>query len=292
MACKMPQMRRSRAALLLCVSCLPLAAWPCAAAAGEPIVPPEPAEASAPAEPAVPVYGYQVVHVYPHDPHAFTEGLFYLDGFLYEGTGLNGQSGVRKEDLASGRVLQERVLPARYFGEGIVNWQTHLIELTWKAQVGFVYDLATFRPQRQFHYQGEGWGLTQNGRWLIMSDGTPELRYLDPQTLTEVGRLLVTYQGHPIRDLNELEWVKGQIFANVWQTNWIVRIDPDSGAVVGLIDLSGLLPAADRIPGQTDVLNGIAYDARGDRLFVTGKNWPELFQIRLRREPHARGPQP
>ena len=248
--------------------------------------------AAAHCDAAVAVYGYDVVHVYPHDPHAFTEGLFYLDGYLYESTGLNGQSSIRREDLRTGQVLQQRALSARYFGEGIVNWQTHLIELTWKAQVGFVYDLASFQPQRQFSYQGEGWGLTQNGRWLIMSDGTPELRYLDPQTLEPIGQLLVTYEGHPLQLLNELEWVKGQIYANVWQTNWIVQIDPDSGEVRGLIDLNGLLPAADRVPGQTDVLNGIAYDARTDRLFITGKNWPKLFQIRLRLEPHAHAPQP
>ncbi len=240
------------------------------------------------AAPAVPIYGYDVVHVYPHDTHAFTEGLFYLDGYLYESTGLKGQSSIRKERLETSQVLQQLDISAAYFGEGIVNWDDHLVELTWQAQVGFVYDLATFRQQRQFSYQGEGWGLTQNGRWLIMSDGTPELRYLDPQTLTVAGELLVTYEGRPLRNLNELEWVKGEIYANVWETDWIVRIDPDSGAVVGLIDLRGLLPDADRVPGQTDVLNGIAYDARGDRLFVTGKNWPKLFQIRL----HRRGPEP
>jgi glutaminyl-peptide cyclotransferase len=247
----------------------------------------------APAPPAeVPVYGYDVVHVYPHDPHAFTEGLFYLNGYLYESTGLNGQSSIRKEELASGRVLQERQIPDRYFGEGIVNWQTHLIELTWKAQVGFVYDLATLKPLQQFSYLGEGWGLTQNGRWLIMSDGTPELRFLDPATLQTVGELQVTYQGRPLRQLNELEWVKGEIYANIWQTNWIARIDPDSGEVKGLINLSGLLPASDFVPGQTDVLNGIAYDAQTDRLFVTGKNWPKLFQIHLHRERQVTPPPP
>jgi glutaminyl-peptide cyclotransferase len=147
-----------------------------------------------------------------------------------------------------------------------------------------VYDLATLREQSQFSYRGEGWGLTQNGRWLIMSDGTPQLRFLDPTTLAEAGRLEVTYEGQPLRNLNELEWVRGEIYANVWQTDWIARIDPDSGAVVGLVDLRGLLPADERVAGQTDVLNGIAYDAQGDRLFVTGKNWPRLFQIRLQRK--------
>jgi len=236
--------------------------------------------------PTVPVYGYDIVHTYPHDTHAFTEGLFYLNGYLYESTGLNGHSSIRKERL-DGKVVHQIKVPSKYFGEGIVNWDHHLVALTWKANVGFVYDLATLRLLHRFNYPGEGWGLTQNGRRIIMSDGTPQLRFLNPQTLQETGRLQVTYQGRPLRNLNELEWVKGQIFANVWQTNWIVRIDPDSGAVVGLIDISGLLHSADITPGQTDVPNGIAYDARGDRLFVTGKNWPKLFEIRLHRKRSA-----
>ena len=236
---------------------------------------------------AVPVYGYQIVHSYPHDTHAFTEGLFYLNGDLYESTGLNGQSELRRERLTTGQVLQRIALPERYFGEGIVNWGSRLIQLTWRAGTGFVYDLASLQLQRQFTYDGEGWGLTQNGRWIIMSDGTPQLRFLDPQTLAEAGRLQVTYQGRPLRNLNELEWVRGEIYANIWQTDWIARIDPDSGAVVGLIDLSGLLPPGERVAGQTDVLNGIAYDAQGNRLFVTGKDWPRLFQIRLQRKAGA-----
>jgi glutaminyl-peptide cyclotransferase len=233
---------------------------------------------------AVPIYGYQIVHSYPHDTHAFTEGLFYLNGELYESTGLNGQSSVRRESLTTGKVLQQIRLPARYFGEGIVNWGPRLVQLTWQGETGFIYDLSTLGQQGQFSYRGEGWGLTQNGRWIIMSDGTAELRFLDPDTMSEAGRLAVTYEGRPLHNLNELEWVRGQIYANVWQTDWIARIDPDSGNVVGLIDLRGLLASSDRVPGQTDVLNGIAYDARGDRLFVTGKNWPRLFQIRLQRK--------
>ena len=248
--------------------------------------PSAPAAAAEPGAAAVPVYGYDIVHTYPHDTHAFTEGLFYLNGFLYESTGLNGHSSIRKERL-DGKVVKQIEVPSKYFGEGIVNWKTHLVALTWKAKVGFVYDLATFKLQHRFNYRGEGWGLTQNGRWIIMSDGTPELRFLDPDTLQEAGRLQVTYQGRPLRYLNELEWVKGQIYANIWQTNWIVRIDPGSGAVVGLIDISGLLTRADITPGQTDVPNGIAYDAKDDRLFVTGKNWPKLFEIRLHLERSA-----
>ncbi len=237
---------------------------------------------AAPAHTSVPVYGYEVVHVYPHDVHAFTEGLFYLNGFLYESTGLEGESSIRKVRLETGKVVQRIDVEAQYFGEGIVNWQHHLISLTWKSQVGFVYDLTTLKREREFHYSGEGWALTHDGTHLIMSDGTAQLRYLDPVTLAETRRLTVTYEGAPVRNLNELEWVDGEIYANLWQTNLIVRIDPATGAVVGVINLTGLLSPADIVPGQTDVLNGIAYDAARRRLFVTGKNWPKLFEIRLR----------
>lgn len=230
---------------------------------------------------AVPVYAYDVVHTYPHDPGAFTEGLFYLNGFLYESTGLERHSSIRKVRLETGEVVQKRDIAAEYFGEGIVNWQGHLISLTWKSQLGFVFDLASFKLLRQFHYQGEGWALTQDGKQIIMSDGTAELRYLNPKTLLETKRLAVTLDGKPVTQLNELEWVKGEILANVWGTNWIVRIDPGTGHVVGLIDLSGLLGPDERAPGPDSVLNGIAYDARHDRLFVTGKNWPKLFEVRL-----------
>lgn len=230
---------------------------------------------------AVPIYGYDVVHTYPHDPTAFTEGLFYLNGFLYESTGLEQHSSIRKVRLETGEVVQKIDVPAQYFGEGIVNWKGHLISLTWKSHLGFVRDLATFKVQRQFQYEGEGWALTQDGKQILMSDGTPEIRLLNPQTLKPSGRILVTLEGKPVSNLNELEWVKGEIYANVWQTNVIVRIDPHTGDVVGLINMAGLLSPSDVINGQTDVLNGIAYDAKGDRLFVTGKNWPKLFEIRL-----------
>ncbi len=232
---------------------------------------------------AVPTYGIDVIHTYPHDPTAFTEGLFYLDGYLYESTGLEQRSTIRKVKLETGEVLQKLDIPPQFFGEGIVNWHSHLISLTWKSQVGFVFDLATFKQHRQFHYTGEGWALTQDGRQILMSDGTPQIRLLNPRTLEETGRITVNLDGKPIRYINELEWVKGEIYANVWQTDWILRIDPHDGRVVGLINLAGLLKSSDRTPGQTDVLNGIAYDAKGDRLFVTGKNWPKLFEIRLRR---------
>jgi glutaminyl-peptide cyclotransferase len=245
------------------------------------------ASSCAPSQRQVVDYGYEVVHTYPHDPSAFTEGLFYLDGFLYESTGLEGQSSVRKVRLETGEVLQKYDLPVQYFGEGIVNWKQRLIQLTYRTQVGFVYDLATFALQRQFEYPGEGWALTQDGKRIIMSDGTSELRFWDPDTFKELGRITVTEESYPVKNVNELEWIKGEIYANVWTTDRIIRIDPDSGKVVGRVDLSGILSAADRNDGQTDVLNGIAYDAKLDRIFVTGKKWPKLFEIRLVRKPAA-----
>jgi glutaminyl-peptide cyclotransferase len=237
---------------------------------------------------AVPVYDYEVVHVYPHDPEAFTEGLFYLNGFLYESTGLEHHSSIRKVRLQTGEVLERHDIPGQYFGEGIVNWGSRLLELTWQSKVGFVYDLRTFKQQGDFHYEGEGWALTQDGTQIFMSDGTSTLRVLNPKTLLPAGMIPVTLDGKPVERLNELEWVKGEIFANVWQTNWIVRIDPRDGHVVGMVDMRGLLPAGDVVPGATDVLNGIAYDAQGDRLFVTGKNWPKLFEIRLKSRPKTK----
>jgi len=230
---------------------------------------------------AVPVYGYEVVHTYPHDPSAFTEGLFYLNGYLYESTGLEAHSTIRKVRLETGAIIQKVDIPPEYFGEGIVAWGGHLISLTWKSQLGFVFDLATFKLQREFSYTGEGWALTQDGQQLIMSDGTPQLRFINPKTLKETNLLTVTLNGKAIPNLNELEWVKGEIYANVWHTNYILRIDPKSGEVIGLINLTGLLSATDKVSGPDGVLNGIAYDAKGDRLFVTGKNWPKLFEIRL-----------
>jgi len=233
------------------------------------------------AQAKVPEYGYRVVHVYPHDRSAFTEGLFYQDGFLYESTGLNGRSAIRKERLETGEVLQSRPVPPQYFGEGIVAWKDRLIELTWQSQVGFLYDLSTLAPFADFHYPGEGWALTKDDHRLIMSDGTPDLRFLNPDTLQEIGRVTVTDEGQPVRNINELEYVKGEVYANIWQTDRIARIDPNTGHVVGWIDLAGLLPEADRRAAPVDVLNGIAYDAGHDRLFVTGKLWPKLFEIKL-----------
>ncbi|EJL26484.1 glutamine cyclotransferase [Caulobacter sp. AP07] len=228
---------------------------------------------------ATPVQGYQVVRTYPHDPNAFTEGLFLLDGFLYESTGREGASSIRKIDLETGRVELERSISSQLFGEGIIDWKDRLISLTWKDQLGFIYDLDDFETRGEFSYPGEGWALTRDDHRLIMSDGTSRLRFLDPETLKETGGITVTDEGRPVDQLNELEWVKGEIYANIWQTDRIARIDPVTGQVKGWIDLTGLLPVEDR--AGADVLNGIAYDAKADRLIVTGKLWPRLYEIRL-----------
>jgi len=232
---------------------------------------------------AAPRHSYTIVHAYPHDPSAFTQGLEYHDGFLYEGTGLNGRSSIRKVTLETGEVVQRRDVPSRYFGEGITIWKAELFELTWRSQLAFTYDLATFAPKRILSYAGEGWGLTHDDRSLIMSDGSASLRFLNPVTFGEQRRLSVTDGGIPVPRLNELEYVRGEIYANVWQTDTIARIAPDSGRVRGWIDLRGLLTAAERAATDVDaVLNGIAYDAAHDRLFVTGKLWPKVFEIKVR----------
>jgi glutamine cyclotransferase len=233
--------------------------------------------------PETPVYGYRVVHVYPHDRNAFTQGLEYRGGFLFEGTGLNGRSSVRKVDLQTGRVLLETPLNAKYFGEGITLMDQRIFELTWRANRGFVYDGSTLQQIRDFEYPGEGWGLTNDGHQIYMSDGTAEIRCWNAVTLQEVRRFTVHDGKLPIESLNELEYVRGEIYANVWQTDRIVRIAPTDGRVSGWIDLSGLLTALERSDGA-DVLNGIAYDSLGDRLFVTGKLWPKLFEIQLVRK--------
>ena len=229
---------------------------------------------------ALPVYGYEIKATFPHDTGAYTEGLFYLKGFLYEATGMWGRSGLRKVRLKDGAVVQSVTLPPNLFGEGIVNWGPEIVSLTWQNHIGFRWDLASLRQIGTFHYEGEGWALTQNGQNLIMSDGTPELRVLDPKTLAEVRRIRVTAEGRPVANLNELEWVKGEILANIWQTSRIARIDPRTGAVKGWIDLSGL-PETEHLADPDAVLNGIAYDAARDRLFVTGKDWPHLYEIKL-----------
>jgi glutaminyl-peptide cyclotransferase len=227
---------------------------------------------------------WTLVKTYPHDAQAFTEGLFYLDGDLYESTGLEGQSEVRKVALKTGKVLQSRVIEPPYFGEGIVNWQDRLVSLTWRHRKGFVWNLTDFTPVSDFRYEGEGWGLTQDGRSIIMSDGTAQLRFLDPDNLTEQRRITVTWNGRTVERLNELEYVRGEIWANIWYDTRIARIDPATGAVIDWIDVTALRKAA----GVTDseaVANGIAYDAERDRVFITGKNWPKLFEIKVDRQP-------
>jgi len=240
---------------------------------------------TAPQQPfaSVPTFGYQIVNVYPHDRDAFTQGLQYVDGFLFEGTGLNGRSSIRKVKLETGEVLQKRDVPPEFFGEGITVFKNDLIELTWQSHVALVYDRSTFAPKKQFSYPGEGWGLTSDGTNLIMSDGTHELRVLDPMTFAEKRRIRVTADGAPLRQLNEIEFMKGEVLANVWLTDYVARIAPDTGKVTGVIDLRGLLSASERarVDAEGGTLNGVAYDAPHDRLFVTGKLWPKLFEIRL-----------
>lgn len=231
------------------------------------------------AQPTTPVHGYRVVHVYPHDRDAFTQGLVYLDGALYEGTGLNGRSSIRKVRLENGEVLQIQKTDPQYFGEGIAIVGDTLFELTWQSEIGFMYDRSSFKRKGRFSYRGEGWGLTQDGHRLIMSDGTAFLRFLDPATQKEVSRIEVKDGGTPVKNLNELEFVNGEILANIWQSSRIAKISPKTGRVTGWIDLQGLLTP--REAQEADVLNGIAYDAAGKRLFVTGKLWPKLFEIEV-----------
>jgi glutamine cyclotransferase len=237
---------------------------------------PPPAASSKPA-----YFTYTVVNVLPHDPAAFTQGLIYTDGVFYESTGHKGTSWLRKVEPATGAVLQQHDLAEEYFGEGITLLDGKIYQLTWQNRTGFVYDQATFDTLQQFSYPTEGWGITHDGARLIVSDGSPYLYFWDPATLQETGRITVTYLGEPLSQLNELEYVNGAILANVWQTDAVVRIDPATGVVDGVIDLRGLLQAGAPGAGAVDVLNGIAYDADGDRLFVTGKLWPALFEIQL-----------
>jgi glutamine cyclotransferase len=229
--------------------------------------------------PAPPRYGYKVVKTYPHDGNAFTQGLEYREGVLYEGTGLPGRSSLRKVELATGKVLQQIPIDAKYFGEGITVLNRQIVQLTWTTGIGFVYDQGSFQQKRSFNYTGEGWGLANDGQEIYMSDGSPEIRILDPATLQTLRKFTVRDQSGPVRMLNELEIVRDELYANVWQTDLILRISPKDGKVLGVIDLSGILPAADK--PKADVLNGIAYDRLGNRLFVTGKLWPKLFEIEL-----------
>lgn len=231
--------------------------------------------------PHPPVEIFEVVQAYPHDPEAFTQGLVYVDGRLFESTG-RFPSTVREVNLEDGSVIARADLDMSYFGEGLTEMDGRLYSITWRNEEGFVWDRdALTAPVASFTYEGEGWGLTDDGETLILSDGTPVIRFLDPETF-EVGReITVTFRGRPVARLNELEWVDGFILANLWTQDLIARIDPETGVVVGVIDLTGLLPEEARADPADDVLNGIAWDAEGRRLFVTGKNWPTLFEIRL-----------
>ncbi len=228
---------------------------------------------------SVPIHTYRVVKAYPHKK-AFTQGLAFDDGYLYEGTGLHGQSSLRKVDLKTGRVLKIRFLNPRFFGEGITVFGNRIIQLTYRSRVGFVYDKNTFRLIKKFSYLTEGWGITHDGKRLIMSDGTSKLRFLDPETFGEVRTIVVHDHRGDLSGLNELEFVQGEIFANIWQEERLARIDPETGRITGWIELQGLLRPQD-VVGDIDVLNGIAYDAVNRRLFVTGKLWPKLFEIEL-----------
>ncbi|MDE2971449.1 MAG: glutaminyl-peptide cyclotransferase [Acidobacteriota bacterium] len=252
--------------------------------------PPAPAPAPAPSpDPSLPpesdppeVFGYRVVQEFPHDPRAFTQGLFFHDGFLYESTGLRGESTLRRVDLETGEVLEERELLPQFFGEGAALAGDFIFQLTWEAEIGFVYTREPFRLVREFRYSGEGWGLTFDGEHLVMSNGTDELRFLDPDTLRQVRTLEVTADGEALPLLNELEWIEGEIWANIWTQDRIARIRPDTGEVTAFVDLTGILPGALRRQyPELDVLNGIAWDPENGRIFVTGKKWPKLFEIEL-----------
>ncbi len=226
---------------------------------------------------------YAVVHTYPHDRGAFTQGLLYLDGALYESTGLNGRSSLRKVELETGRVLQKVDVPAAYFAEGLAELNGKLYQLTWTNHVAFVYDLKTLKLETNFLYACEGWGLTTDGKSLILSDGTDQIRFINPADFSVEKSIYVKDHGLAEFNLNELEYIKGEIFVNVWRTDDILRIDPATGDVVGHISFAGLLSPGD-YDATTDVLNGIAHDAAGDRIFVTGKCWPKLFEVKLKNQ--------
>ena len=225
------------------------------------------------------VDGYRIVNTYPHDAHAYTQGLIFLDGFLFESTGLKGQSSLRKVKLETGQIIQRQSLDQTYFAEGLTEWGDQLVQLTWRSRKAFVYELTSFSLLRTFGYPGEGWGLTHDQQGFILSDGTEHLRFLDPNNFRETKRLVVVEGGAPVEGLNELEYVRGEVYANVRFTNRIARISPQSGQVLGWIDLSGLIPT-DQLDSRAE-LNGIAYDVANKRLFVTGKLWPRIFEIEI-----------
>lgn len=261
--------------LMFCL--LPLVAC---SAAPPPTPPKDRVPAAQTATASAPIIVPTIVRRYPHDPAAFTQGLLWDQGGLYESTGQVGRSEIRHVRLADGNVLQRTAVPPTVFGEGMALWKGDLVSLSWQSGLGWRWDKATLKRKAEFRYPGEGWGLTQDGRRLILSDGTPDLRFIDPVTFAEQGRLRVTADGEPLYNLNELEYVKGEIWANVWQTPMIARIDPMTGKVKSWLDLRAIV-AQVPVRDPDAVLNGIAYDAKADRLFVTGKYWPSLFEIRV-----------
>ena len=245
-----------------------------------PVAAASPADGPRKASEPVPVYTYEIKNTYPHDRAAFTQGLVFRDGFLWESTGQYGSSSLRQVELQTGRVVKSVPVSREFFAEGMTIFGGKVYQLTWQEKRAFVYDAKDFRRVGEFRYAGEGWGLTHDGESLVMSDGTSTLRFLDPETFAVRRALRVVDGNRPVEQLNELEYVRGEIFANVWQEDRVARIDPQTGQVTGWIDLRGLLSASDA-RGDEDVLNGIAYDEQSDRLFVTGKLWPKLFEIRL-----------
>jgi glutaminyl-peptide cyclotransferase len=224
--------------------------------------------------------GYEVVNKFPHDPGAFLQGLVWHDGF-FESTGQFGRSSLRRVEYPTGKVLQQVNLDSQYFGEGLAMVDNRLIQLTWQSHRGFVYDRDSFKQLREFNYDTEGWGLTYDGKSLILSDGTNVLTFIDPDSFKPTRKLSVKFNGMALRDLNELEYIDGEIWANVWHSDRIVRIDPGSGQVKSYLDLAGILPEDEKSDPEA-VLNGIAYDARSKRIFVSGKLWPRIFEIRLK----------
>ncbi len=229
---------------------------------------------------AAPVSHYKVVAEFPHSTDSYTEGFFYRDGLFYEGTGLKGRSAILVTEPATGKVLQWRDLPQQLFGEGIIDWGPNIYEWTWQSNICFIYDRFSLRQAGQFTYSGEGWGMARTAKAIITSDGTATLRFRDPKTFRETRHIVVKDGRHAVEQLNELEYVKGEIYANIWHLDRIARISPKDGHVIGWIDLTGLMPASRRANDES-VLNGIAYDAQHDRLFVTGKQWPNIFEIKM-----------
>jgi glutamine cyclotransferase len=275
---RMLRMFKTRLLLILALS---FASLQCNAGANSGSTTNKAAENTA-ANTAAPVkYGYEIVHIYPHDPSAFTQGLVFIDGKLYEGTGEEGRSSLREVDLQTGNVLKKVDVPEPYFGEGIALLNNKIYQLTWQHQVGFIYNADNFEQIGKFNYSGEGWGLTTDGHSLILSDGSNRIRFLDPDSFSVTKTIAVLDGNLPVNELNELEYINGQIYANIWHDNRIVTIDPQTGRVTGWIDLNGLLPPGD-VHDEEAVLNGIAYDQAGSRLFVTGKLWPRLFEIKLK----------